>query len=75
MEGHLANVSQERDQPRQEPGIQRRMRMSSHVDQFTEKRVTNMAGMEWIDLSVLGAVEVINVVALNGLVQKWNPEA
>ena len=75
MEGHLANISQNCDQRRQEPGIQGRMRMSSHVNQFTQERIANMAGMQRIDLRVFSAVQVVDVVALKGLVQKWKPEA
>ena len=31
--------------------------------------------MQWIDLGVLGAGQVVNIVALDRLVEKWQPDA
>ena len=48
--------------------------MSLHIDQIAFEHIVNVDGMGRVDLGVLGAGEVINVVALDCLVQKWRPQ-
>ena len=50
------------------------MRMPAHVDHIAQKHVTGVQGMQRVDLGVFGAVEVVDVVALNGLIEKWQPQ-
>ena len=42
--------------------------MTLHVHQISQKYVAKVVGMSRIDLSVLGAGEVVDVIALNRLV-------
>ena len=46
------------------------MGMAAHVDLLAEESVTGVVGMERVDLGVFGAVEIIEIVALDGLVEK-----
>ena len=46
----------------------RTVRMSAHVDRIAQKHVIGVQGMQRIDLGVLGAIEVVNIVALDGLI-------
>ena len=50
------------------------MRMAPHVHQVSQEYVANMVGMGRIDLGVLGAGEVVDIVALDGLVQERRPQ-
>ena len=50
------------------------MRMAPHVHHLAQKNVAGVHWMQWIDLRVLGAIEVINIVALDSLVEKWEPQ-
>ena len=48
--------------------------MAFHIDHVSLKHVANVDGMGRVDLGVLGAVEVVDVVALDTLTQKWRPQ-
>ena len=45
--------------------------MATHVHQLALINIFRMAGMRRVDESVLGAEEVVNVIALDRLRQKW----
>ena len=49
--------------------------MTAHVHHLSEECVARMVRMQRIDLGVLRAVQVIHVVALQGLVQKGDAKA
>ena len=74
VERNLLHVAEDRQQPRQHPGIQRRMRMAAQIHLVAQKHVLRVVGMQRIDQRVrrLGQVNVI--VALNRLVEKRQPE-
>ena len=74
MESGFANVSGGGEQRAQKPHIERRMRVAAHVDQIAERNVVRVIGVQGFDLRVLGAVQVENVVALNGLMEKGNTQ-
>ena len=44
--------------------------MAAHVHGDAQKHVAGVVGMQRIDLRVLGAGEIVDVVALNRLVEK-----
>src|SRR5579863_9852953 len=46
------------------------MGMPTHVRKIPQEHITHVRGMERLNLSMLGAVEVVNVVTLNGLMEK-----
>ena len=48
--------------------------MSTHVDHLAEKQVARVRGMQRIYLSMLRAIEIVDVVALNGLIQEKQPQ-
>ena len=48
--------------------------MAAHIDQVALKDVARVIRMQRIDLRVFGAVEIVRIVALNGLVQKRKTE-
>ena len=68
MERRLANVAHQRQQPAQDPDIERRMRVTLHIDQHALEDVLKIQRVEWFDLCMLGASEVIDVVALDRLI-------
>jgi len=51
------------------------VRVSPHVHDSAHECITRMRGMQGIDLRVLGSVEIINVVALNRLIQEGEPQS
>ena len=48
--------------------------MAAHIHHLAQENVAGVHGMERIDLSVLGAIEIINVVALYGLIEERESE-
>jgi len=44
--------------------------MAAHVHYFPHKGVSGVVGVERLDLRVLGSGEVVDVVALDGLIEK-----
>ncbi len=48
--------------------------MAFHIDQISLEHVANVDGMGRVDLGVLGAGEIVDVVTLDCLVQKWHPQ-
>ena len=44
--------------------------MAAHVGEHASEDVARVLRMQRIDLRVLGAIEIVKVVALNGLMQK-----
>ena len=49
--------------------------MPAHVDQIALENILGVRRMQRIDLRVLGAVEIIRIVALNRLMEKRQPQA
>src|SRR5581483_8902383 len=74
VEGGFMHVAENGQRSGEDPRIQRRMREAAHVDQVALEKIFRLRGMQRIDLGVFGAVEVIGIVALNGLIQKRNSE-
>jgi glutamate/tyrosine decarboxylase-like PLP-dependent enzyme len=72
MKRDLVHVAHGRQQNREDPRIHRAMRMPAHVHHVARKHIARIQGMQRIDLGVFGAVEVIDVVALDWLVKKEN---
>ena len=70
MKRNLADVPHNRQQQSQNPGIERRMRVTLHVDQVSSKHIPDVMRMGRLDLRVLRAVEIVNVVALDRLIKK-----
>ena len=48
--------------------------MAAHVHHLAQKCVARVGGMQRIDLRVLGRVEIIYIVALDGLIEKGQPQ-
>jgi hypothetical protein len=46
------------------------MRVAAHLDQVAVEQIFRVVGMQRLDLRVLCAVQIIEVVALNRLVEK-----
>ena len=46
------------------------MRMAAHFHHIAEKNVTRVIGMQRLDLRMLRAIQIIDIVALNRLVKK-----
>ena len=74
MEWNLRNALAEGKQQREEPGVERRMRLAAHVDIAAHEHVLGVLGMQRLDLRVRGLGEIENVVALQGLVQEGQPQ-
>ncbi len=70
MEGDFRAASAYCDQQREEPRVQRRVRLSAHIDIAAHEDVGGVLGMERLDLRVGGLGEIEDVVALEGLVEK-----
>src|SRR5712692_1334345 len=70
MKRHLAHVAQGGQQGRQYPRIQRRMRMPAHIHQVALKQIARVIRMQRLDLRMLGGVQVISIVALDGLMEE-----
>src|SRR5260370_42150711 len=71
----LGDVLEDRQQQRQIAGVERRMRMSPHVHDSAHECIARMRGMQRIDLRVLRSVEIVDVVALNRLIQEGKPQS
>src|SRR5690242_10138845 len=50
------------------------MRMASHIDHIAQEYITRVIGMQRIDLRVLGSGQIVDVIALNGLIEKRKPD-
>ena len=50
------------------------MRVALHANHAPLKRVVSVIGMQRIDLRVLGAVKIVEIVALDGLIEKRRPQ-
>src|SRR5262245_47348236 len=74
MEWGFAYVAYYGQQQSEKPDIERRMRVAPHVHEISEEYVADVVGMAWIDLGVLGAGQVVDVVALDRLVQEGRPQ-
>lgn len=46
------------------------MRLPAHIDPIAQEQVVRVRGMERLDLCVFGAVEVVQIVALNRLMKE-----
>jgi hypothetical protein len=49
--------------------------MTSHVHETALEDVAGVSGMQRIDLGVFGTLQIVEIVALNRLVQKREPES
>ena len=70
MERHFAHIAKYREQRGEKPDIERRVRMPTHVHHVAEKNITSVVRMQRLNLRVLRAVKIIDIVALNRLVEK-----
>ncbi len=70
MKRNYADIADDCEQRPQEPGVERRMRVTLHVDEVTLKHVLHMHRVSRLDLGVLRAVQIVKVVTLNRLVEK-----
>lgn len=75
MKRNFANILENGQEQAQAPGIQGRMRLAAHVDHAAQERSERVVGMQRLDLRVLGFGQIVDVVALNGLVQKRQPQS
>ena len=50
------------------------MGVALHIDQVSLNHILDMGRMCRLDLSVLGTVEIVNIVTLNGLIQERYPQ-
>src|ERR1700734_3049504 len=74
MEGHFADIAHYGQQQAEEPRIEGRVRKAPQIHRIAEKNVADVTGMYRIDLRMLCARQVVNVVALDGLVEKWQAD-
>ena len=74
MERRLAHIAQEGQQSAEDPGVERGMGLPAHVHQIPKEEIARVSRMEGIDLGMLSAVEVVEIVALNGLMEKRQTE-
>lgn len=70
MERDLGNAMADGDQQREEPGIERRMGLATHIDVASHEDIGGVFGMQWLDLRVGGLGEVEDVVTLQCLVEE-----
>ena len=71
---NLSHAAEHGDQTGQHPPIQRRMRLAAQVHFLALKHVAGVVGVQRIDERVGGLGEINVIVALNGLVEKGNPD-
>jgi hypothetical protein len=74
MEGDLADLSEDRQQQRENPGVHRWMRIAAHVHFDAGGDMAEVGGMERLNLGVLGHRQVIGVVTLDGVVEERKPQ-
>src|SRR5258708_7868162 len=70
MKQRFPYVAENRERRGENPGVQRRMRVTSHVHGIALENIASVIGMQRIDLRVLGSVEIIRIVTLDRLVEK-----
>src|ERR1700722_9339881 len=70
MERDLRDAPVKRNQQREEPGIERRMRLPAHVDVAPHENIGGVFGMKRLNLRVGGLGEIKHVVALESLIQE-----
>ena len=70
VEGDFRNAFAGGDQQREEPGVERRMGLSAHIDIAAHEDIGGVLGMKRLNLRVSGLGEIEDVVALEGLVEK-----
>ena len=70
MEGDFRNALARGDQQRKEPGVERRMGLSAHIDIAAHEDICGVLGMKRLNLRVRGLGEIEDVVTLEGLVEK-----
>src|SRR5260370_42517327 len=74
MKRRFRDVLEDRQQQPQIPGVERWMWMPPHIHNSAHECILRMRGMPGIDLRVLRPVEIVDVVALNGLIQEGKPQ-
>src|SRR5579863_4000450 len=75
MQRNLFHVSKHGQQSAENPRIQGRMRLAAHVHHVAAEDIVSVIGMQRVDLRVLRAVEIVKIVALNGLMKKWQAQS
>ncbi len=50
------------------------MRKAAQIHAIADGNVLDVVGIERLDLRVLGCGQVVDVVALNGLIEKWQAD-
>ena len=70
VKGRLPHVMENSQQAAQVPGVERRVRMTLHRHHIALKRIRRVLRMQRLNLGVLRAEQVVDVVSLNRLPQK-----
>jgi hypothetical protein len=68
--GNLVDIPEQSEQQAQKPRVERRVRMALHFHHLAQEHVTGMRGMQRVNLCMLGASQIVNVVALNRLIEE-----
>jgi len=74
MERDFPDVADCRQQQAQEPNVEWRMRVTLHVHELSQEYIADVSRMGRIDLGMFGSGEIVDVVALDGLVQEGRPQ-
>ena len=70
MERDFTHLFENAQQQAEIPGVQRRMGMAAHIYHLAKENVARVHGMQRIDLGMLSPVKIVDIVALNGLIEK-----
>ena len=74
MKRNLADIAEQQNQRGQRPCIARRVRMAAQIHLVAEEHILHVVGMQRVDQRVLRLGEINMVVALNGLIEEWEPD-
>src|SRR5579871_1653390 len=74
MKGHLAHFAEHSDERTQDPTVEGRVGVAAHVQHLAAEHFSRVHGMQRLDLGVFGFGQVDDVVALNGLMKKRQPQ-
>ncbi len=70
VERNFGNVFDRGEQQRQEPGVERRMRLAAHIDVAAHEHIVGVLRMERLDLRMGGLGEIQDIVALDRLIEE-----
>ena len=74
MKRYFANIAKQRQQAAENPSVERRMRMSLHGDPITQQEKSCVVWMGRVNLRVLRSGQVVDVVALDRVVQEGDAQ-